>query len=72
MLIICISHSVTGMVHYNHKRKSDLKIPIVTEHAVEENTAHAWKGKVSVMKKILRMLNEFFKEYYNSFSTVCA
>ena len=39
--------------------------------AVEDNTAHR-KVKVFVMKKILRMLNEFFKAYYDSFSTVCA
>ena len=38
--ITAVSHSGTGMVHYNHKRKSDLKIQLVTEHAVEENVAH--------------------------------
>ena len=59
------------MVHYTQQKEIRSENPIVTEHAVEENTVHK-KGKVSVMRKILSMLNEFFKEYYNSFSTVCA
>ena len=64
MITICISHLCTAVVHYTQQKEIRSENPIVTEHAVEE--------KVSVMRKILSMLNEFFKEYYNSFSTVCA
>ena len=68
---ICISHLCTAVVHYTQQKEIRSENPIVTEHTVEDNTAHR-KVKVSVMKKILSILNEFFKEYYNSFSTVCA
>ena len=71
MITICISHLCAAVVHYTQQKEIRSENPIVTEHTVEENTAHK-KGKVSVMRKILSMLNEFFKEYYNSFSTVCA
>ena len=71
MITICISHLCTAVVHYTQQKEIRSENPIVTEHAVEENTVHK-EGKVSVMRKILSMLNEFFKEYYNSFSTVCA
>ena len=59
------------MLYYTQQKEIRSENPIVTEHTVEDNTAHR-KVKVSVMKKILSILNEFFKEYYNSFSTVCA
>ena len=68
---ICISHFNKVVVHYTQQKEIRSENPIVTEHTVEDNTAHR-KVKVSVMKKILSILNEFFKEYYNSFSTVCA
>ena len=71
MITICISHLCTAVVHYTQQKEIRSENPIVTEHTVEDNTAHR-KVKVSVMKKILSILNEFFKEYYNSFSTVCA
>ena len=42
------------MVHYTQQKEIRSENPIVTEHAVEENTVHK-KGKVSVMRKILSM-----------------
>ena len=68
---ICISHFNKVVVQYTYQKEIRSENPIVTEHTVEDNTAHR-KVKESVMKKILSILNEFFKEYYNSFSTVCA
>ena len=70
-ITICISHSCTAVVHYTQQKEIRSENPIVTEHAVEENTVHK-KGKVSVMRKILSMLNEFFSEYHESFSVRCA
>ena len=62
MITICISHLCTAVVHYTQQKEIRSENPIVTEHTVEDNTAHR-KVKVSVMKKILSMLNEFFSKY---------
>ena len=71
MITICISHLCAAVVHYTQQKEIRSENPIVTEQGCGRKHS-TQKGKVSVMRKILSMLNEFFKEYYNSFSTVCA
>ena len=62
MITICISHLCTAVVHYTQQKEIRSENPIVTEHAVEENTVHK-KGKVSVMRNSLRSITTVFQLY---------